>query len=99
MELEKIKTYLGFAIKSGKIIFGSDNLFASSRKPSLVLICSSQNDKVSNKVIDFCNSNKIQVIKLKNVLLFDLLNRNCKVLGIVDSNLSMAIMNEFQNGK
>ena len=100
MRIDKIKTYLGFSIRSGGLIFGSDKLLASTKMPKLVLICSSQNDKVSDKVIRFCTDNNIESIKLKDILLSDLVGRdNCKVVGIVDQNLAKAIKNEFQMGK
>ena len=98
MKIEKIKSYLGFAIRSGKIIFGIDKLLQSKKKPLLVLICSSQNDKVSGKVKRFCESNQINFYKLpNNILLGDLIGRdNCKILGICDVSLANAITNEFQ---
>lgn len=100
MRIEKIKAYLGFAIRSGKIIFGSDNLFESKKTPMLVLICSTQNEKVSGKVTRFCEDNNIKVIKLKDICLSELIARdNCKVLGVLDSELASAIINEFEMEK
>ena len=97
MRENKVKSYLGFAIRSGAVVFGSDNLFASKKMVILVLICSTQNDKVTNKVIKFCEDKKIKYIKLENIILGDLCSRdNCKVLGVTDNSLANAIMNEFQ---
>ena len=97
MKIEKIKTYLGFAVKSGNIIFGSDKLFESKKRSFLVLICSTQNEKVTNKVVNFCKKDNIKFIKLKDIILAELLGRdNCKVVGISDFNLANAITNEFQ---
>jgi len=97
LDIKKIKSYLAFSVRSGKIIFGVDKLFVSKKIPYVVLICSTQNDKVSNKIIRFCNENKIKVIKLNDLILGDLIGRdNCKVVGLLDYNLSKAIMNEFQ---
>lgn len=97
MKINKIKSYLGFAIRSGEIVFGSDNLFVSKKKCSLVLICSSQNEKVTNKVIRYCDEKQIEFVKLTDLLLSDLCGRsNCKVIGVTDNNLANAIKNEFQ---
>ena len=97
MKIDKVKTYLGFAIRSGKIIFGVDKLLVSNKKPHLILICSTQNDKVANKVIRYANSNNVTCIKLKDLVLGDIIGRdNCKVIGILDLNLAIAIKNEFQ---
>ena len=97
MRVDKVKTYLGFAVKSGKIIFGVDKLLESSKRPHLIIICSTQNEKVSNKVIRYGDSNNVTCIKLDNLVLGDIIGRdNCKVVGILDLNLAIAIKNEFQ---
>ena len=99
MEVKKIKSYLAFSIRSGKIIFGVDKLFVSKKIPHVVVICSTQNDKVTAKVIRFCENNNIKVIKLKDFVLGELIGRdNCKVVGLLDYNLATEIMNEFQMG-
>ena len=97
MDKKKISSYLMFSIRSGKIIFGVDKLFVSKKMPCVVLICSTQNEKVSNKVINFCNTNRIKVIKLKDLILSELIGRdNCKVVGLLDFNLANAVINEFE---
>lgn len=95
--MTKLETYLGFAIKSGKVIFGSDKLFDCKKKPQLVLICSSQNEKVTLKVFKFCENNNIECIKLKDSVLSELVKReNCKVIGIIDESLAKAIRSELK---
>ena len=53
MSENKIKSYLGFAIRSGKVVFGYDNLFVTKKQPLLVLISSSQNEKMTDKVFKY----------------------------------------------
>ena len=98
MKIDKLKSYLGFAIRSGKVIFGVDKLMESKKFPIVVLICSTQNDKVTNKVIRYCSLNNISYYKLKSgCILGDIIGRdNCKVIGVNDFNLANAIKNEFQ---
>jgi len=97
LRIEKIKSYLGFSIRSGKVIFGSDKLFECKKLPIVVLICSTQNDKVANKVILFCENNNIKFYKLKDITLSELIGRNnCKVLGLLDKSLAKAIIDEFE---
>lgn len=97
MEIKKIKSYLAFSIRSGKIIFGVDKLFVSKKMPYLVIICSTQNDKVANKVIRFCDENNIKHIKFKDLVLADIIGRdNCKVVGLLDYNLASAIIKEME---
>lgn len=97
LEINKVKAYLGFAVKSKKLIFGYDKLMEANTPPRFVMICSTQNEKVSNKVIKFCDDNKILVYKFKTYVLGELLHRNCKVIGIMDKNLAKAIISELKN--
>ena len=97
MEKSKLIAYLGFAIKSGKVIFGYDKLFETKKNPNLVLICSSLNEKNTDKILKFCEDKKIKVIKLEQLLLGDLINRdNCKVLAIADLNFATVICRELE---
>lgn len=102
MKENKLRAYLGFAIKSNKIIFGYDKLFEGSKNPNLVIICSSLNEKNTNKIFEFCRRMQIKYIKLRNYVLGDLISRNnCKVISICDENFSNVICNELDllNGK
>lgn len=99
MRIEKVKAYLGFAIKSGKVIFGSDKLFTSKKLPSIVLISSTQNDKVANKVSRFCQNNNIKVIKLDCDLATIVGRDNCKVIAVLDVGLSNVIAKELEMEK
>lgn len=91
----KIKAYLGFAIRSGNVVFGYDNLIVSKKTPLLTLICKSQNEKVTNKVLNFCEKKNIECIKL-DIVLGEMIGRNCKVIGVFDKNLAAAIINELK---
>ena len=51
MNQNKLKSYFGFAIKSGKVIFGYDNLFKSKKAPLLVVISPDLAEKMAKKVI------------------------------------------------
>ena len=100
MRIEKIKSYLGFAIRSGKVLFGSDKLFESKKLPKFVMICSTQNEKVTGKVLRFCKSNNICAIKLDELVLSELIVRdNCKVISILDTSLADVLIKEFEMGK
>ena len=97
MNINKIKSYLGFSIKSGKIIFGFENILKSKKIPYIILISSTQNDKVTNKIIAFGKKEDIEVIKLNDQKLEDLVSReNCKVIGVLDFNLANVISDELK---
>lgn len=99
MRIEQIKAYLGFAIRSGKVIFGSDKLFITTKMPSIVLISSDQNDKVTNKVIRFCQINDIKLFKLDMELSSIIGRDNCKVISVLDESLASAIAKELEMEK
>ena len=99
VNINKISTYLGFAIKSGKVVFGYDNLITTKKNIKLVLICSSLNDKMCSKVTVFCQKKNISIYRFETDQLSDMVHRdNCKVIGIVDESLSKAIKNELKMG-
>ena len=54
-----------------------------------------QNEKMTDKVERFCLDRKIKCIKLPFVL-EDVLNRNCKVIAVLDRSLADAIYNELK---
>lgn len=92
MNKEKIKTYIGFAIKSNAVCYGIDNL---KKNIKLVLY----NETISNNSIDkikkFCEELKVLSIQL-NLEDSKLLPDGVKVLGIKNINLAKAIMGELK---
>lgn len=91
---DKISAYLGFAIKSGKVIFGIDNLKDYDKKLYLVIICESANDKYTDLALSKRLKTGCDLLKTKGVLLDNLVNKsNCKILGIKNKELATAIIN------
>ena len=88
----KLETLLGFAVKSGKIVFGFDNL-CETRKNVKIVVCSlSISDKVKQKLILLCN-HKGWILIQPNDKMEDLIHRdNCKVVGLLDKSMSDAIL-------
>lgn len=87
--INKIKTYLGFAIKSGSIIFGYDNVIKKINKTKLIIVCSTANEKT------LLNINKLNkpTLKLKNNTLSEMLDRdNVKVIAVANESLAKAIL-------
>ena len=59
--INKVKTYLGFSLKSGSIIFGYDNIVKRINKIKLIILCSSANEKTILNIKKL----KQETIKLK----------------------------------
>lgn len=87
----KLETLLGFAVKSGKIVFGFDNLCETRKKVKLVVYSPSLSEKVKEKLVLLCDYKGWSLVETQE-LLEDLIHRdNCKVVGIIDDNMSSAI--------
>jgi len=90
----KIKTYIGFSIKSKQIIYGIDNLLTTKKKINLILVCSLLTENGLNQVLNFANKKSIIVAKVLNTTISELTNKNnCKIIGLTNGSLSKAILN------
>ncbi len=89
--IDKTKSYIGFAIKSNSILFGSDNIEKKHKKNMLIILCSSVNEKVKNNMLKI---GAPTVVLKNNVLLSQLVERaNVKVIALTNENLSNAVLN------
>lgn len=95
----KVKSYFGFAIKSGNIIYGGDNV-AVSRKKMYVVVCSKELNRTALKQVEeTCKSKKIKLLFLDTQSIEELTYRNnCKCVAICEPNLANAIYNELSGG-
>ena len=89
----KLEALLGFAVKSGKIVFGFDNLCETRKNVKLVIYSPSTNDKIKQKLKLLCAHKNWDLVESIEPL-EELIHRdNCKVVGIVDKSMSSAILN------
>lgn len=96
MKESRLVSYIGFAIKSGKVIFGYDKLFQSKKLPKIIIYCQTLSEKMKNKLELFASFKKIKLLTLEKFILSDIIKRdNCKVIGICDDNLSNVISAEI----
>lgn len=100
MQVEnKIKTLLGFALKSNTIIFGLDNLKSTKKRMSLVLACSSLSEKNLEKIIKLTHKKNITTIILNNIKLESLLNKdNVKTVGLTNESMVNEILKHAELG-
>lgn len=91
LKREKIKSYIGFAIKSRNIIFGTDSIVAS-RKVKLILVSDSLSESSLKELNQFAEKKKILIEKLANEEFFELTcKQQVKAIAITDENLASAI--------
>lgn len=85
--MNKINSYIGFAIKSRNIVYGADNIL-SSKKCKLIIA----SENLSQNTINKLQTKNIKIILLKEVD-YNSLNLRGLVVGITDESLSKAIQN------
>lgn len=91
LEVNKIKTYIGFAIKSRSIILGVDDI-AKSKKTHIILYSVTLGDSSKDKLIKFANNNKVEHYEFETQVFDELFeNKNIKAIAITDKNLALAI--------
>ena len=93
---DKVKSLIGFAIKAGKVTFGSDNILAYSKKKYLVVICKTLSENGVKRLLN--NLQSVPILKTKTCELSSLVFRdNCKAIALTDRQMASAILNNYNN--
>jgi len=96
-DFKKIKSYVGFAIKSGNIIIGGDSVVRRIDKCIVVLIDKSINATTYKNVHKLCDNKKIFLRDVDNGILEDITHiTNCRCIAITDNNLANAIISQYK---
>ncbi|MDR2635156.1 MAG: hypothetical protein LBC13_04130 [Clostridiales bacterium] len=92
----KLKAYLGFAVKSGSVVWGTDNILARKRFYPLILIDVSLAGNAVQKLYGYAGE-KIPILKIDG--LNSLLNKEaCKAVAVTDKNLAEIIKITIKDG-
>jgi len=90
--IKKIKSYIGFAKKSGKIKIGTDNILAY-KKNSVIILSQSISDNAKNKLNNHSNKTKSKLVCIKKELMNEILDSDSILaVSIVDENLALACL-------
>ncbi|MCL2234449.1 MAG: hypothetical protein FWC02_02075 [Firmicutes bacterium] len=90
-ENAKAKTYIGFAVKSGKTVYGLDNIESYRKRIHLLVICSTAGKGLKRNLNMYAENKEIALIETKN--LSEIVHKeNVKAVGVTDKNLAKAIM-------
>ena len=93
--INKLKSYLGFALKSKSIIFGIDNI-VKAKQIKLVLISNKITETGKNKVLNLCEKKNLKYTIIDGMLFDEIIqNSGIKIVAITDKNLSDAIIKEL----
>ena len=63
LQIDKARTYLGFAIKSRSVKYGVDDI-TKCRKVELILVSDSLQESSFNKITKFSMQNNIDLLKI-----------------------------------
>ena len=90
--MNKIISYLGFAIKSKNLIAGQTPLKLTKKSLHLILTCKTASENLVNLASNLAKKHSCEMIKT-NVLLSEITNlKDIKIIGLTDENLSKAII-------
>lgn len=92
----KISSYIGFAARARKIIYGVDQITARGKKHRLIVMCSTAGENTSKQITAYAEKTSSPLIVLSGVTIEEILKKNnCKVIAVTDENLAKAIINNF----
>lgn len=93
--MNKIRSYIGFAIKSRSILLGQSKIKYCKGEISLIMLSKDATDNLYNLANNVAERKNCPVIKL-NVTLDELTNvDNIKIIAITNNDLANGIINEY----
>lgn len=91
---DKIASLIGFAVKSGKIIYGLESLEEGKRKRYLIVCCHTLSERAKIGVKKVAQRDGVFIVETKTRKLEDIVyKKNCKVIGISNKQMADAIIN------
>ena len=88
-------TYIGFAIKSGAVIKGMDDILRTKKRICLIVIAKSTQMNSRTKVVGFAEKKGISFVEIEDEILENLNLQGVKIVGITDKNLATAIISSI----
>ena len=93
----KLGTYIGFSIRSGKILYGYENVIAARKSVRLILLDEETGESSKKKITAFAEKKAIKIFLLPSGELSAYCGgKNVKCLGLTDKNLASAAENELK---
>ncbi len=96
-DYKKISSYIGFAVRAGQVLWGSDLILEKKRKRKLILLSSTASDNLKDKITAYAEATGSPLLVLDDgVTLEDILKRNCKALAVTNRELADAILRSVE---
>jgi len=94
MKVDKIKSYIGFAIKSKSIIFGLDTI--KEKKVNLIVYANSMSESSKKSIKIISEKQKCPCYEIQDDEMLNLTNQEkIKAFGIMNIELAKAIINNM----
>lgn len=94
MVANRVKTFVGFAIKKRAIVIGVDNITSARGKAKVILFDEELSDRSKEKVIRFATEKGVTCHKVNMAEILP--DRTCKAIAITDSGLADAVKSELK---
>lgn len=93
MDEKKMFNYVSFAIKSGEVVFGIDNIKTAKVKPTCIILSKNASQNLKDSVLRFCEDKNVPYINLQEYEIDQLAHTtNCKVIGITNINIAKQVL-------
>jgi len=90
--VKKLNAYLGFAQRSGNLVYGVDNIKAKEKKVIIAICDDSLSNNSYNKLSNIARRSNITIYH-SDISIAELLGKtNCKAIGIMSKDLAKAII-------
>lgn len=96
---DKIETFIGFSVKSRKIIFGINSIEIYKKKIYCLFICKTASENTEKNIIKLAEKLNVPLIKTVDKTLEEITFKdNCKAVALTDKQLSKAILDNLNDG-
>lgn len=89
---DKVESLLGFAVKAGKIIYGSDKISAAKTKYYIIFLCDTAAENTKKHVLAVAKDKSVPVITPDTQLQDLVYRKNCKALAVTDRQMAEAML-------
>lgn len=89
--MSKIDGYLGFAVKSGKILYGIDNIEVSKKRKYLLVLCPTAGSNLVKNAKFYSEKYEIPLVTVDSPLENIIYKTNCKIIALLDANMAKAV--------
>ena len=90
MTTDKVATLIGFAMRAGKVVFGTDNI-ETCRKKYLIVFDGTLSQNSQDKLVR--NAGNVPTLRSTMALIKDITHREgCKALALTDKQMAQAIL-------